>query len=184
MPGRLDIRVAAEAGDERHERPFRVMPTLPNPSFKEDSAGDGRPDYWLGSTGTHRGTRMAAERWKVIHLDEEIRTDGEVSVRIDSHKGGEKIGIYNLIGRMPGPGTFRLSMDVRRESKGPARVVVRSPGIGARGGMKVPDEKGKWHTLTTGWTFEREQAGRFAMTVENRTEGAVWVDNVRLTVVK
>ena len=127
---------------------------------------------------------MAAERWKEIHLDREFKTDGEVSVRIDPYKGGEKIAIYNLIGRMPGPGTFRLSMDVRRESDGPARVVVRSPGIGRHGRMKVPAETATWHRLQTGWAFEGRQAGRFAVTVENQTEGAVWVDNVRLEMVE
>ena len=184
VPGRLDVRVAAQARQERDERPFRLVPTLPNPSFEEDSAGDGRPDHWLGSTGTHGGTRGVAERWKEIHLDGQIRTDGEVSARIDPYGGGEKMALYNLIGRMPGPGTFRLSMDVRREARGRARVHVRSAGIGRHGRMKVPAETGKWHTLRAEWAFEREQAGWFSVMVENQTEGAVWVDNVRLEVVE
>jgi hypothetical protein len=184
VPGQMDVRVVAEAGQLQHERPFRLLPTLPNPSFEEDSAGDGRPDYWLGSTGTHGGTRGTAERWKQIRLDESVKTDGQRSVRIGPYKDGDQIAIYNLIGRMPGPGTFRFSMDVQRESDGQARAHVRSPGIGAKGKMKVPAETDTWHTLEAEWTFEKEQAGWFAVTVENQTDGAVWVDNVRLEIVE
>jgi len=175
--GRLDIEVTAASGNLSHTRSFRVMPTIPNPSFDEDSAGDRRPDYWKGSENAYAGP---SRFWKQIHLDGEVKTDGPYSVRLDPHPEAKNITLYNLVGRFPGgPGKFRFSADVRRAGEGTARIRINAPISGART-FNIPAQTGVWHTLSADWELTKPAASGLNVMLENLTQSPIWVDNIRL----
>jgi len=123
--GMLDIDVTATSGDFSHTRSFRVMPTVPNPSFEQDSAGDGRPDFWMGATG---GWAHPSKSWKQIHLDGELKTEGKYSARLDPDPETDNINLHTLVGRLPGGGKFRFSADLRRAAAWPGHARPERPG--------------------------------------------------------
>ena len=175
--GSLDVEVTATSGKLSHTRSFRVMPTIPNPSFDEDSAGDERPDYWKGSENAYAGP---SRFWKQVHLDGEVKTHGPFSVRLDPHPDAKNITLYNLVGRFPGgPGKFRFSADVRRAGEGAARIRVSAPGSGTRT-FEVPAEIGVWHTVSADWEVAEPAVSGLNVMLENLTQSPMWVDNIRL----
>ncbi|MBS3761773.1 MAG: hypothetical protein KGZ25_00590 [Planctomycetes bacterium] len=194
----VDIAVTGKTENHRHQRLFRVLPTVPNPSFEWDSAGDGRPDYWFGSTGAYGG---CSPLWKKIHIDERFSTDGKRCVRIDPNPDDKGIAIYNLVGRFPGPGHYRFCVDVRGGGAGKAMINFMGPVKPRR--LKLPtgnknavdledDETGTeiedleidaltktWRTVEADWETREQPGARFYVQIFNKTDTPLWVDNIR-----
>ncbi|MHB9022592.1 MAG: NEW3 domain-containing protein [Armatimonadota bacterium] len=117
-----------------------LMPTIPNGSFEVDSAGDMKPDWWMG--------RKLRDEWsyEYIHLATGAHS-GKYCLMIDPPKEGDQfIRAYQVNGILKPNTRYRASVWIKSESKTGVYVNIMGRLLGSG------QTSGEWQQFTYEFT--------------------------------
>jgi hypothetical protein len=147
-----------------------VMPTVPNGDFERDTAGDGKPDGWMG--------RGKGDAWDIdhIHLDRGGPSGLRCLCVEASDDPAKFVRAYNVQGAIR-PGTkYRLSDWIKRaDPRG--EVCIRFSGLGQQ--LLRTTATGRWVYLEAVVT-SGPKAGPNVVSCFNSSRGPAWFDQIKV----
>jgi hypothetical protein len=147
-----------------------VMPTVPNGDFETDTAGDGKPDWWMG-----RGKRDRCDL-EHIHLDSGGPSGSRcLCVEASSDPAGF-VRAYNVHGAVR-PGTkYRVSGWIKRADRR-GDVCIRFSGLGQQ--QLRTTAMGRW-TFLEAVTESDPKSGAIVVSCFNASRGPAWFDQIKV----
>ncbi len=165
-----------------------LQPPVLNGGFEQDTAGDGRPDYWnyRFPEGLYFGPGMA--------LDQDIRAEGRQALRLEPYLQDTRNHVLTTFVKLVPGHRYRLSCRIRRSENHPS-VGVRLWSMYSRDGKQPVTDLwlgyqkdgplNEWQEFSGELTAaELDVPYNLMLTNTNKSPATVWLDDLRLAEVK
>jgi hypothetical protein len=162
----------------------QLQPPVLNGGFEDDTAGDGRPDYW--------NYRFPEELYVKpgFVLDHEVAAEGQVSLRLDPYPQDTRNHILTTFVRLVPGARYRLSCQIRRSEHNPS-VGVRLWSLYSRDGRSPVTDVwlgnlkngpvNEWQRFAREFTAaDKDVPYNLMVCNNNRSTATAWFDDLRL----
>ena len=146
-------------------RSLMLYPPAPNGDFENDSAGDGRPDWWYCW-----GTGDSRECNGNVLLDEKGPYQGKRCVRLDPHpQAGKEVYLRPIVHAISGGRRYRVRIAMKKTAAGDDAFAS------VMGRTLSADRAGEWVLLETAIDVPQGTGG-VSISLHNRSRNPVWFD--------